>query len=107
MDHGSGVLGSWQDLWHFSQNFGKVKDRTESEVKGGYQRNKLQLEYIIDASSLFWSWSGFKEKDGWDPGTCLQMGTPGTERTEKGAWSEKNAGTKATLYQRQGGRHRS
>ena len=29
------------------------------------------MKEIIDAPSLLWSGSGFKEKGGWDPGTCL------------------------------------
>ena len=39
---GSRVLGSWLDLWHFSQNLVSVKDRIELEVKEGCKRYKLQ-----------------------------------------------------------------
>ena len=62
-----------QDLGHFSRNIGLVKDRTESDAKGGYKRHKLQQKYIDDVSSLFWPGSRIKEKSGWDPGTCLPI----------------------------------
>ena len=42
LNTGSRVPGSWHDLWHFSQYFGKAKDITESTVKKGYKRNQLQ-----------------------------------------------------------------
>ena len=41
-DIGYRVPGSWQDLMHFSRNFGEVKDKTELDFKGGYKRHKLQ-----------------------------------------------------------------
>ena len=41
-DPGSRVAQDLQDLGHFSRNFGLVKGRTESDVKGGYKCHKLQ-----------------------------------------------------------------
>ena len=46
-DPGSRVPGSWQDLWHVSRNFGELKDRTELDLKGGYERNALQQKYRV------------------------------------------------------------
>ena len=66
LDPGSRAPGSWRHLWHFSRNFGVVKERIETDGKSGFKR----IGYIKDVSSLFWSGSGFKEKDGWGPGTC-------------------------------------
>ena len=41
-DLGSRVPQYLQDLGHFYRNFGLVKDRTESDVKVGYECHKLQ-----------------------------------------------------------------
>ena len=47
MDLGSRVPQDLRDLGHLSRNFGLVKDRIESDVKGGYKRHKLQQKYMI------------------------------------------------------------
>ena len=49
-DLGSRVLGSWQDLWHFSRNFGTVNDRVVREV--GISAQYATTE-VTHASSFF------------------------------------------------------
>ena len=46
-DPGSRVPQDLQDLGCFSRNLGLLKDRIESDVKGGYKRHKIQQKHVV------------------------------------------------------------
>ena len=71
-DLGSRVPGSWQDIGHFSGNFGYVKYRIQSDVKGEYKRHKLEQKSMT-YPPYFGQDLDSKKKvvENWNSGTCL------------------------------------
>ena len=66
---GSGILAEFME--YFSKSWwGKLQNWVGCgrEISKQYATTE-----IVDSSSLFWSGSRFKEKDVWDPGTCLPL----------------------------------
>ena len=70
-DPRSRVPEFWQDLWHFLEAWwGKGQNVVASQCEISMQYTTAEM---IDAPSLFWSGSRFKQKGGSDPGTCLPV----------------------------------
>ena len=67
-DPGSRAPQDLQNLGRFSQNFDLVRDRIESDVKGGYKRHKPQRKKPFISLILARIWN--QRKRWYNPGTC-------------------------------------